>query len=359
MDFTLDDDRLALRKVVADFFAEKSPLPVVRRLEDEGTGYDAATWRAMARLEWTRLGHAESIGGVGGGVLDLAMLYQEMGRSLYASPHLESVVVAGGVLVATGGHPALLAGILDGTSVVVPALMEPSGTYPPEGIELAWDGARLTGTKVLVPYVDNATRLLVASRGTEGVVLALVDPTASGLTVERSPNIAGAPLFTLRFDGVSADRVDGGWAVLAPVLDRATVLRSAQIVGAAERLLDLSVAYAQTRSQFGKAIGSYQAVQYLCTDIAIATHLASLATLRAAALLDLGEPAVQEVSEAKARASAAARVAAEKAHEVHAGFAFMMEADIQLFTRRLRHWELDLGDEDHHRARFAEALLAS
>jgi alkylation response protein AidB-like acyl-CoA dehydrogenase len=135
------------------------------------------------------------------------------------------------------------------------------------------------------------------------------------------------------------------------------VLRSAQIVGAAERLLDLCVTYARTREQFGRAIGAYQAVQYLCTDIAIAAQLASLATQRAAALLDLGVPARREVAEAKARASAAARISAERAHEVHAGFAFMMEADVQLFTRRLRHWELDLGDEDYHRERMLDAML--
>jgi acyl-CoA dehydrogenase len=360
MDFSLSATHLELGKVAADFFADKSPLTAVRRVEDEGTGFDSALWRAMARLEWTRLGHDESVGGVGGGVLDLVMIYQEMGRTLCPSPHLESAVISAGVLAAAAGHEALLAGVLDGSSVVVPALMEPSGTYGPEGIALSVSGGQLTGTKVLVPYVDSSVRVLVAGRESDGEIsLTLVDPRGPGVTVEAMPNIAGTPLSVLRFQDAAGDPVAGGWGAIAPVLDRATVLRSAQIVGAAERLLDLSVGYAQTRSQFGKPIGAYQAVQYLCTDIAIASHLASLATLRAAALLDLGAPAARAVAEAKARASAAARIAAEKAHEVHAGFAFMMEADIQLFTRRLRHWELDLGDEDHHRARFADALLAA
>jgi alkylation response protein AidB-like acyl-CoA dehydrogenase len=269
------------------------------------------------------------------------------------------------VLAAAGGQDGLLRAVLGGETLVVPALMEPGGEYGPAGIRLAGEhaggGIRLTGTKVLVPYLDTAGWLLVAARTGDGVTLALVDPGTTGIEVTRSDNIAGAPLFTATFHHVAASGLVGapsmGWDVLAPVLDRAAVLRSAQIVGAAERLLEMSVAYARSREQFGKSIGAYQAVQYLCTDIAIAAELASLATLRAAALFDLGEPAAPTVAEAKARASAAARLAAERAHEVHAGFAFMMEADVQLFTRRLRHWELDLGDEDHHRERLADALL--
>jgi len=152
--------------------------------------------------------------------------------------------------------------------------------------------------------------------------------------------------------------VHAGWELLEPVLDRAAVLRAAQIQGAAERLLELSVDYAEHRTQFGQAIGRYQAVQYLCSDIAINSHLTSLMVRYAAGLLDAGLPAAKAVSEAKAQASLTARLAPERAHAVHAGIAFILDFDVQLFTRRCRHWELDIGDERYHRERIAAALAA-
>jgi alkylation response protein AidB-like acyl-CoA dehydrogenase len=152
--------------------------------------------------------------------------------------------------------------------------------------------------------------------------------------------------------------VHAGWELLEPVLDRAAVLRAAQIQGAAERLLELSVDYAEHRSQFGEAIGRYQSVQYLCSDVAINSHLTSLMVRYAAGLLDAGLPAAKAVSEAKAQASLTARLAPERAHAVHAGIAFILDFDVQLFTRRCRHWELDIGDERYHRERIADALAA-
>ena len=131
---------------------------------------------------------------------------------------------------------------------------------------------------------------------------------------------------------------------------RATVLRCAEIVGAGKALLELSVAYAQERKQFGRPIGQFQAVQYLCTDIAIDTHLTELLCHQAAWRLDAGLPARREVSLAKAYASRAVQRIVHRAHEVHAGVAFMVEADVQLYTRRAKHWEFDLGEARYHDA---------
>jgi alkylation response protein AidB-like acyl-CoA dehydrogenase len=119
-------------------------------------------------------------------------------------------------------------------------------------------------------------------------------------------------------------------------------------VGAGEKLLELSVDYSHQRRQFGRPIGQFQAVQYLCTDIAIATHLTDLFVRQAAWRLDHGLPARREVALAKGYASRAAQVVVHRAHEVHAGVAFMLESDVQLYTRRAKHWELDLGDARHH-----------
>jgi 3-oxocholest-4-en-26-oyl-CoA dehydrogenase beta subunit len=202
------------------------------------------------------------------------------------------------------------------------------------------------------------------SDAASGITLALVETGADGVTLTKLPNLAGYPLYAVTFDSVRVGpeavlgQAGAGWELLEPVLDRAAVLRAAQIQGAAERLLELSVGYAERRSQFGQVIGRYQAVQYLCSDIAINSHLTSLMVRYAAGLLDAGLPVGKAVSEAKAQASLTARLAPERAHAVHAGIAFILDFDVQLFTRRCRHWELDLGDERYHRERIAAALAA-
>jgi alkylation response protein AidB-like acyl-CoA dehydrogenase len=234
------------------------------------------------------------------------------------------------------------------------------------------DGSlRLAGSKILVGYANSASHLIVAARtappspAASGITLALVGVAAPGVALTRLPNLAGYPLYAATFDQVRVapqavlGQVNAGWELLEPVLDRAAVLRAAQIQGAAERLLELSVDYSERRTQFGQPIGRYQAVQYLCSDIAINTHLTSLMVRYAAGLLDAGLPAGKAVSEAKAQASLTARLAPERAHAVHAGIAFILDFDVQLFTRRCRHWELDAGDERYHRERIAAALAAA
>jgi alkylation response protein AidB-like acyl-CoA dehydrogenase len=186
------------------------------------------------------------------------------------------------------------------------------------------------------------------------VTLFLVEPGAAGVAVEKLDNIAGHPLYALTFDGVTvaADAivgpVDGGWAALQPALDRATVLQCAEIVGAGEAVFDMAVDYAKEREQFGQPIGQFQAVQYLCSDIAIDLHLTSLLARQAAWRVDTGLPHAREVALAKAQASDAAQHMVRQAHEVLAGHAFMVETDLQLYTRRAKHWEFNLGDTQHH-----------
>jgi len=286
-------------------------------------------------------------------------------------------VISAGVLAAAASPAArdLLEPTLAGTSVVTPALAEDDTGFGPESIAMPGtfeaDGAlRLEGSKLLVGYANSASHLIVAARtapaapGASGITLALVDVAAPGVELTRLPNLAGYPLYAATFDPVRVGPeavlgpVHGGWELLEPILDRAAVLRAAQIQGAAERLLELSVDYAERRTQFGQAIGRYQAVQYLCSDIAINSHLTSLMVRYAAGLLDAGLPATKAVSQAKAQASLTARLAPERAHAVHAGIAFILDFDVQLFTRRCRHWELDIGDERYHRERIAAALAA-
>ena len=247
--------------------------------------------------------------------------------------------------------------------------MEAAGEYGPEGVQTTatpdGDGYRLRGAKTLVPYAEAAEQILVPARtgpGRTDGTLFLVDPQADGVTVEAMDNIAGYRLYAVILEDarVSASAMVGvPGQVYGPakaVFDRARVLQCAEIVGAGEKILDFAVGYAKDRVQFGRPIGQYQAVQYLCSDIAIDMHLTSLLSRQAAWLIDEGEPHTKEVAMAKAHASKAAQHMAHQAHEVHAGAAFMLEHDLQLYTRRAKHWEFNLGDRAYHEEQVAQAL---
>lgn len=369
IDLAPNREQASLQQTARALLADRAPLERVREVEESDEGFSVELWKEMARLDWLRLGHREEVGGVGGGLRELTLLYAELGRSLVETPHLTSSVIAGAVLD-EAGDSSLLEAILDGTAIVATALIEESAAYGPEGVQLsasvAGETVSLRGTKLLVPFASSASHFLVVARtrpgeGDDGITVALVPTEAPGISVERLPNIAGYPLFAVTFSGAASGRLVGapgqGWRLLAPVLERAAVLRAAQVVGAAERLLQLAVDYAQTREQFGAKIGSYQAVQYLCSDIAIDAELSRLFVQNVAVLEEAGESITVAAPMAKAYASRAARRVANRAHEVFAGLAFMLDCDVQLFTRRLKHWELDLGDDSHHRHRIAAALV--
>jgi alkylation response protein AidB-like acyl-CoA dehydrogenase len=373
MDTKLADSQLEIAKLARSFFDSRSQVSAWRGLQTSTPGYSTKLWAEIAHLDWLRLGHDALIGGVGGGLLDLSMIYEAVGRNLVSIPHLESAVIGAGILKAAASTEAraILAGVLAGSTVVVPAITEDDAAFGPEGISLAGSiepdgGLRLNGTKLLVAYANSADYYLVAARTApadgDGLTVALVRRDTSGVRVADLPNLAGVPLSAVSFDDVrvDSDSVVGqpgrGWSLLEPVLDRATVLRSAQIGGASQRLLEMSVEYVNQRSQFGKPVGSFQAVQYLCSDIAINSHLCLLFARYAAGLIDSGMPASKAVSQAKLHANRTARIAPERAHGVFAGIGYMMEFDVQLYTRCFRYWELDLGDDHYHSRRLAGLL---
>ncbi len=365
IDLEFAEQQLLLQQTARQFFAVQCPIARVRSLEESDAGYAPDLWKSMAGLHWVGLRYPEKLGGAAGGILDQYVLYVELGRSLVPTPHLASSVIAGETLLGAASEAQkqrLIPEMSSGDLIVAPALTEPDGAYGARAIQLAatadaGGGYRLDGVKVLVPYAHVAGQLLVAARtgsGPDGVTLFLVEPGAAGVGIEKLDNIAGHPLFAVTFDGVAVGNgaivgpVGGGWAALAPALDRASVLQCAEIVGAGEAVLDIAVDYAKEREQFGQPIGRFQAVQNLCTDIAIDLHLTSLLARQAAWRLDAGLAHAREVALAKAQAGEAAQHMVRQAHEVLAGHGFMAETDLQLYTRRAKHWEFNLGDVHHH-----------
>jgi alkylation response protein AidB-like acyl-CoA dehydrogenase len=341
--------RRSARKV---FDAEFTPADV-RKWQNNLAEYPAALWRQMAELGWLGMPYAEEHGGLEAGYLDMYPLYLELGRSLAVVPHLECVVLAGGLVQALGSEAqkaAILPAIAEGRMILTPAFMEPDGTYGAEGIRLAVNNGRLTGTKILVNFAGTADRLLVAARGPSGISLFLVDPKGAGVTLERTPNSAGLPLHAVTFKDAAGELLGpegGAWPELDAAILKAGVLQAAMVAGAGDRILEMTVDYANTRVQFGTPIGKHQAVQYLASDVAIHRHNTDLLALYAAWKIDQGQPFARDAAFAKAAASKAIAHMTWASHEVHAGIAFMLDYDLQLYTLRGKHWEFNLGDYRH------------
>jgi alkylation response protein AidB-like acyl-CoA dehydrogenase len=372
VDLNLTEEQTELGKVARQFFESRAPIRAVRDVEATEAGYLVDLYAEMAALDWLRLGHDEAVGGVGGGLVDLVVLYEEIGRALADTPHLHSAVLAAEVMArAPQPYARALAGdALSGDGIVIPAIVERSGTCRAEGLDptssLGSDSLAVASTKLMVPFASSATHFLLPLRtGSEredGITLVLVNADAPGVTISPTPSIGGPPLSAVTVETeVGLDRVVGptgaGWSFLRPALDRAAILRSAQIAGAGHRLLELAVEYANSRVQFGEPIGKHQAVQYLCTDIAVDAHLSQEFARYGAGLADLGLSYGAAASKAKAYASQASRRMVHRAHDVFAGVAFMLESDVQLFTRRMKGWELEFGDDAQHRQQLAGAVL--
>jgi alkylation response protein AidB-like acyl-CoA dehydrogenase len=373
IDLTLDHDQQLLQRSANEFFRRRYPSEVVRDLEDSDLGYSADDWRAMAELGWLGMGFPERFGGGGGRFLDLYPLYEEMGRFLVPSPHLDTVAIAGDVVLRAGTdaqRDTLLPAVAKGDCIIGTAILEEDGCFGHEAITCSAErrGSEFVvrGTKLLVPFARAANLLLSAVRtghaGADGISLLLVDANADGVSNEALPNIAGLPLDAVTFDGVAVPAenllgaTDAGWSLLSEATTKAAVLQTAAIVGAARAVVEMTNQYAKDREQYGGPIGRYQAVQYLVSDILIDLHRADLLARQAAFRIDAGKPFAREAAIAIAFGKRAAAHLHRQAHEVHAGVAFIVEHDLTLYSRRSKFWENNLGDARYYEERLADAM---
>jgi alkylation response protein AidB-like acyl-CoA dehydrogenase len=358
VEISFSADQRALRDSVRGFLAARAPISALRQDFVAVPGLPDY-WLDMARLDLLGLGTAVELGGAGTGLVDVISVYVEMGRALSQTPHLETAIVAAR-LIASLGSPAQhsqLPALISGDRIVVAALQEPDEPLSPAQFQTTATrtpaGWSVHGEKILVPYAQIADELLVSARTPDGGLTILsVDPHVAGVVMTHLPNISHLPIYQVVLDGVTvpAEAVFGTVGGAAPhigdALARAAVLRCAEIAGAGERLLDMCVEYAKTREQFGKPIGSYQAVQYLCTEIAILTRVTLLLAVQAATRIDNGDPYQTELAAARRYGKKAAAHIVSCAHELHAGVGFMEEHDLHLYTRRSKHWQFDLGNDE-------------
>ncbi|HEU5421802.1 MAG TPA: acyl-CoA dehydrogenase family protein [Streptosporangiaceae bacterium] len=368
MMFGVSTEQQELRAAVRRFLADRAPLPRVRELMEDGA-LDREVWdQAGGQLGLQGIAIPEEYGGSGFSFAEQAIVLEELGAALYGGPYLASAVLAATALLAGTDEAArqdYLPGIAAGQLIATLAFTEDSASWDPADIRLAATssagGWLLTGHKSFVLDGHRAGLILAAAVTAGGPAVFAVDAGADGLGVTVLPTLDQTrTLARLEFDSVSARLIGApgdGTAVLNRVLDVAAIALAAEQLGGAQRALDMAVEYARTRHQFGRAIGSFQAIKHRCADLLLEVESLHSAVAYAAAAVadDSGEvPVVASLVKAYG-SEVYFHVAAENI-QIHGGIGFTWEHDAHLFFKRAKSSELFLGDGSYHRERLAQRI---
>ncbi len=358
MQFGLSESQEILKDNARKFFAGECPINQVRKLAETGSAYDADLWSKMAAQGFTGIIFPEQYGGMGMSVVDLILLMEEAGRALVPGPFFATVALAATVIdaVATDAQKKkYLAPICSGEARSTLAEIEAgAGWGTRSGEKMAAVNGRLTGEKLFVPDAAAADFLVVTAGG--GVFA--VPRNAPGVSVTPMPAMdLTRSVYAVRFDNTPAEKL-GEANEMERATNVATAALVADMVGGMQRILDMSVEYAKTRKQYGKAIGAFQAVQHQCADMYLETESSRSAAYYAAWALD-HDPAqaATAVSIAKMYASDACRTVGNRGVQIHGGMGFTWENDLHLYYRRAKASETMLGDATFHRERIARLVI--
>lgn len=368
-----DDIGAMLRKSVQDFCARHSGVARTRRLRGTEPGYDRAIWRDMADAGWARIALPEAHGGLGLGLAELCVVAEELGADLapepFAAATLAALIVAGGDNVALQAR--LLPTIASGDLLPAFAWQEAPNLIDPLSISttLTADGSGflLAGTKRFVPAAGGADGFAVTATGPDGPVAVWVPADACGLTITPDLAFDGSMVSSVAFDGVRISSTDivasakVAPALLGRVLDEALVLASAELLGILSAAFRRTRDYACQRVQFGKAIGSFQALQHRMVDLFIQQELTRACVEDAIAACAAGDAERRSLcaSAAKSRASAAAVLIGRQSIQIHGAIGYADEHDIGLFLKRAVVRSAWLGTATAHRQRFSTLYDAS
>ncbi len=347
MDFDLSKPQKLLKDTARQFLARECKAERVRRLMESDTAFDPALWTAMAEQGWTGLIVPEEFGGLGTGVVELAAVCEEMGRACLPGPFLSTLFAT--ALIRGAGTREQQARFLE---PIAAGEMKATVAVLDESANWNLDALRNSTRKLFVTDAAVADLILCVVR--DGVFA--VD--AQSATVKSMPSMDGTrKLYDVSF-GKFDEKLQGGVEAVRAAIDLATVALCAEMVGGMQWILDTTVEYAKTRQQFGRPIGSFQAVQHQCADMLLMTEGARSATYYAAWALTENDPgSALAVSVAKAYCSDAYREAGNRGVQVHGGIGFTWEHDLQLYYRRAKSSETLFGDASFHRERIASIVV--
>ncbi len=374
MNFAFTEEQDQLRDAVRRFMETKSDEKEVRRLMETAEGYDPELWAQMANeLGLQSLHIPEAYGGQGFTFIELGIVLEEMGRALLCSPYFSTVGLATNAILNAGTEEqksALLPGIAAGETIAALAFTEPNGRWDASGITMeakgSGDAVTLDGTKMYVIDGHIANTIVVVARqagssGEEGIGFYVVDGDAAGLTRTALTTMDQTrKQAKLEFAGVKAASLGDsatGWTALSKTLDQAAVCLANEMVGGAQKVLEMSVEYAKVRVQFGRPIGSFQAIKHKCADMLLEVESAKSAAYYAAwAAAEDNDELPVVASLAKAYCSDAYFHATAENIQIHGGIGFTWEHPAHLYFKRAKSSEILLGDATYHRELLAQRI---
>jgi alkylation response protein AidB-like acyl-CoA dehydrogenase len=377
LDFGFSEEQEMLRDAARRFLADNCPTSLVRRMMADETAHDPGFWKKIADLGWPGLLIPESYGGQGGTFLDMTVVLEEAGKALVPGPFFTAAIL-GAMATVEGGSEALKKAVLPkmaaGEFIGTLAIAETSGRFDPEGVAIkaSKKGAKwiLSGEKMFVPDAHVADGMAVAARtgaggGERGITLLLVGTKDPGVTVTQLKTVdMSRRLCHVKFDRVEVPAANilgtekEGGPLLKRLVEIAAAALAVEMVGTAQKALDLSVDYAKTRTQFGKPIGAFQAIKHKCVDMMVAIENARSLSYYAAWTVDQHSPeAPAAVAMAKAYASDMAKNVTSDAIQVHGGIGFTWEHDMHLYHRRALAGESNFGNAPIHRETVAKLVL--
>ncbi|WP_448582621.1 acyl-CoA dehydrogenase family protein [Thermaurantiacus sp.] len=377
MALALTDDERMIRDSAEGFFAEHAPVSELRRLRDskDPTGFDRELWAKMAELGFAGVAIPQAHGGAGLGMVAAGLIQEAIGRNLSLSPFFSTGILAA-TLVSRGGSDEQKAALLPkmaAAQMIVALAADEKPRHTPAHIatraEPSGNGFRLSGVKPFVLDGQVADRLIVAARtsGSEreesGITLFLVDPKAKGVTVEPRSMVDCRNVARVTLEGVELDGADvlgtvgEGLALLEAALDAGRACLAAEMLGIADRAFALTLAYLKTREQFGRPIGSFQALQHRAAHLFCEIELAKSVTLKALRALDEADArAPVFASLAKAKVGEVAKLATNESIQMHGGIGMTDDADIGFYMKRARAAAETFGDFAFHGDRIARLM---
>jgi alkylation response protein AidB-like acyl-CoA dehydrogenase len=362
MDFGLNEQQQMMQTMARDLLTGEYTDKVLKAMVKDEKGYTPELWKKLVAMNLTGLAIPEAYGGVGD-FLDLTMVLEEMGRACFTGPFFATVVLGAATINEAGSEAQkkeYLPRIAEGKIIVTLALTEQSGKYTADAVKVKavkkGNDYVITGTKLFVPDAQSADYLICVARTGEtknpqdGITLFVVDINTPGITVKPLQTIAGDKQAEVVFNNVKVSvnnilgAVDKGWSCVEKIIQKASVARCAEMVGLAQKALDISLEYAKERIAFGHPIGAFQSIQHRCADMLIDLDSSRFATYQAAWRINENLPAAREAAIAKAWVGQACRRIMASAHQVHGAIAFTEDHILHYYTKRSRANEFSFGD---------------
>ncbi len=370
MDLAFTEQQEMLRSLAKNICRDCCSPAIVRKMENDPVGVPAELWGQMRQNGLLGMLLPEDYGGMGLDMLDCAVIYEELGRTLAPGPYFASAALSVSAIKRAGTEAQkkeLLPPLGSGELICVPAWLEPDRGFGPEGVQMSatrtTDGFRLNGVKRHVLYAKAAQKLLVLARtgaSIDGVDLFIVDTDTPGLTIEQQLSMASDTQYKVVFDDVMVPATARlaayatGWAAWQDAMYDCIILLAAFAAGGAERALEITVQYSKDRQQFGKPIGAFQALAHYMADAAAVVDGAKTLVYEAAWNHVHGRNFQRLSAMAKLFACKAFRDVTAMAEQVHGGIGFTLEYDIQLFYRRAKQLQMNWWD-----SRYLEDLIAA